>query len=84
MKKKPRWDVEFYAHSGKRKRPIAESTVATNLFLVTVHQEHPDFTVAQLRALLTDRTRYILEPEAVAVLDAYIKVGEGDIVPNWE
>ena len=77
-------DVHYWAHTRKRKKPIAGSTKATSDFLVVVHEEHPDCTVSQLRDLLTDRTRYILEPEAVAVLDAYIKAGEGDVIPNWK
>ena len=77
-------DVQFFAHNRKRKKPIAGSTCATNLFLVIVHEEHPDYTVSQLRDLLTDKTKYIYEPEAVAVLDASIKAGEGDIIPNWK
>ena len=58
-------------------------TVATSLFLVAVHEEHPSFTIAQLRELLTDKTKYIWEPDAVAVLDAYIKIGESNMIPNW-
>jgi len=80
---KIRSDVEFYPHTKKRKKPIAGSTVATSLFLVAVHEDHPSFTIAQLRELLTDKTKYILEPDAVAVLDAYIKIGESNIIPNW-
>lgn len=76
-------DVEYWAHRGKRKRPIAGSTAATSYFLVAVHEEHPDCTIAQLRDLLTDKTQYILDPEAVAVCDAYIKAGEGDVIPRW-
>ena len=83
-KRRSRWDVEFYAHNSKRKKPIAGSTVATNLFLVSVHEEHPDCTIAQLHSLLTDKTQYVLEPEAVAVLDAYIKAGEGGVIPKWK
>ena len=82
-KHKNRNDATFYAHTKKRKKPIAGSTTATSLFLVAVHEEHPTFTVAQLRELLTDKTQYILEPDAVAVLDAYIKIGESNIIPNW-
>lgn len=83
MRRKCVYDVEYWAHRGKRKRPIAGSTKATSDFLVIVHEEHPCCTIAQLRDLLTDRTQYILEPEAVAVCDAYIKAGEGDVIPRW-
>lgn len=76
-------DAWFFSSSSKRKRPIAGSTIATNDFLVAVHEEHPDYTINQLRALLTDKTQFMLNPEAVAVLDAYIRIGEGDTVPRW-
>lgn len=66
-----------------RKRPVAESTVATGYFLAIVHQDYPTLTISQLREVITDRTKYILDPEAVAVLDAHIKAGYGDHIPNW-
>lgn len=75
-------DVEYYAPG--RKRWIAGSTRATSDFLALVHADYPNATILQLRALLTDRSRYILEPEAVAVLDAYIAKGYGDHVPNFK
>lgn len=74
-------DVEYYV-KGRKKR-IAGSTVATNDYLVIVHQENPTFTIRHLRELITNRTKYILQPEAVEVLDAYIKAGYGDHVPDW-
>ncbi len=77
------YDVQFFSRSRKRKKPIAGSTVATNDFLVYVHEEHPDYTINQLRGLLIDRTQFLPQPEAVAVLDTYIKIGEGDHVPRW-
>lgn len=73
----------YFAQNRKRKRPIAEATPATNFFLVCVHELYPEYTINQLRQLITDRSKYILEPEAVAVLDAYIRIGEGDIIPRW-
>lgn len=76
-------DAWFFSSSTKRKRPIAGSTIATNDFLVAVHEEYPDYTINQLRALLTDRTKFLPQPEAVSVLDAYIRIGEGDTVPRW-
>jgi hypothetical protein len=75
--------VQFFARNKKRKRPIAGSTVATSHFLVWLHEERPDYTINQLRALLLDRRQFLPHPEALAVLDAYIKVGEGDVVPRW-
>lgn len=75
-------DVEYYAPG--RKRRITGSTRATSDFLALVHADYPNATILQLRALLTDRSRYILEPEAVAVLDAYIAKGYGDHIPNFK
>ena len=75
-------DIEYYVNG--RKRRIAGSTKAVNDFLVLVHKENPTFTIRQLRELITDRSRYILNREAVEVLDAYIKAGEGDEVPAWK
>ena len=66
-----------------RKRPVAESTVATGQFLEIVHQDNPTATISQIREIITDKTRYIICPEAVAVLDAHIEAGYGDHIPNW-
>lgn len=66
-----------------RKRPVAESTVATGQFLEIVHQDNPAATISQIREIITDKARYIICPEAVAVLDAHIKAGYGDHIPNW-
>ena len=74
-------DVEYYVP--KRKRPVAGSTKATSDFLAVVHEQHPACTIRQLRDLLTDRTQYIFQPEAVAVCDAHIKAGYGDVIPHW-
>lgn len=74
-------DVEYYVPG--RKRRIAGSTLATNDFLKIVHKDNPTFTIRQIKELITDRTKYILQPEAVEVLDAYIKIGYGDHIPKW-
>lgn len=74
-------DVEYYV-SG-RKRRIAGSTRATRHFLAIVHEENPTATIAQLKELLMDKTRYILCPEAVEVLDAHISAGYGNHIPEW-
>lgn len=82
-----RWDVHYIVPDRKSKRGckiIAASTKATNDLLVIVHEEYPSYSINQLKALLTDRRQFIFQPEAVAVLDAYIKAGLGDIVPNWK
>ncbi len=75
--------VDYYVFSGKRKRRVAGSTKATSDFLVVVHEQHPTCTIRQLRDLLTDRTQYIFQTEAVAVCDAHISAGYGDDIPNW-
>ena len=75
-------DVEYYV-SG-RKRRITGSTQATSDFLTLIHREYPAATIAQLKEIITDKTRYILFPEAVDVLDAHIAAGCGGYVPtNW-
>lgn len=74
-------DVEYYVPG--RKRRVAGSTVATSLFLAIVHEENPTATIAQLYEIITDKTRYIREPEAVAVLEAHIAAGYGGHIPNW-
>lgn len=53
------------------------------IFLVLVHETYPEATISRLKELLTDRSKFILNPEAVAVLDAYITRGYGDYVPEW-
>ena len=75
-------DVEYYIPG--RKRKIAGSTKATSDFLVIIHQENPTFTIQQIRELITNRNKYILHPDAVDVLDAYIKAGYGDCIPKWK
>lgn len=70
-------------HVPGRKRRVAESTVATGCFLAIVHQDNPTATISQIREIITDETKYIICPEAVAVLDAHIKAGYGDHIPNW-
>lgn len=74
-------DIEYYVP--RRKKRIAGSTQSTSDFLAIVHMDNPTFTIRQLRELITDRTRYILYPEAVEVLDAHIKAGYGDHIPTW-
>jgi len=76
-------DVLFWSHTSKRRKPIAKATTATSEFLAAVHEQHPRATIRELQDLLNDKKRYIHDPEALAVLDAYIKAGEGDTVPRW-
>jgi len=74
-------DVEY--HVPGRKRPVATSTKATSDFLAAVHEMNPTATIAQLRAIVTDRSQWLLNPDAVAVLDAHIAAGYGGNIPNW-
>lgn len=74
-------DVEYYVPG--RKRRVAGSTKATSDFLALVHKDHPNATISDLREIITDRTRYIFFPEALEVLEAHIKAGYGNRIPNW-
>ena len=76
-------DVYWLRHKGNSKRPVAYSTVATSDFLALIHEQRPFFSINQLKELINDKTQYIYNPDANAVLNAYIKAGEGDIVPQW-
>lgn len=73
--------VEYYVPG--RKRRVAGSTKVTNDFLVIVHQDHPAATINQLRDIITDEREYIIDHDAVAVLDAHIKAGYGAHIPDW-
>lgn len=74
-------DVEYFVPG--RKRRVTGSTKAISDFLAMVHEDNPTFTIQQLRELITNRTLYILMPDAVEVLDAHIKLGYGDYIPKW-
>lgn len=74
-------DAAYYVPGKKRK--VAGSTTAIRDFLAIIHEDNPALTVAQLRALLLDRDKYIFSPGAIAVLDAHIKAGYGDWIPAW-
>lgn len=75
-------DVEYYVPG--RKRRVAGSTKAVSDFLAIVHNDNPTFTIRELRELITDQSRYIIDQEAVEVLDAHIKAGYGEVIPEWE
>lgn len=75
-------DVEYFV-SG-RKRRIAGSTKAVSDFLALVHEENPTLTIRELRELITDKSKFIVDWEAVEVLDAHIKAGYGDCIPSWK
>lgn len=80
---KRRYSLGTAYHVPGRKRPVAESTVATGHFLAIVHEDHPTATISQIREIITDKRKFILDPEAVAVLDAHIEAGYGDQILNW-
>lgn len=74
-------DVEYYAPG--RKRRVSGSTKSIRDILVMAHEEHPEFTVTELRDVLSDNSQRIVFQEALDVLDAYITSGYGDLVPDW-
>ena len=74
-------DVHY--HVPGKKRPVSGSSKATSDFLAIIHEQNPTATIAQLRAIITDRSLWLPNPEAIAVLDAHIKAGYSDFVPNW-
>lgn len=75
-------DVEYFVPG--RKRRITGSTKAVSDFLAAIHKENPKLTIRQIKEIITDRTKYIFNPEAAAVLDAHIKAGYGDHIPMWK
>lgn len=72
-------DAKYYVP--RRKTALTGSTKATSDFLAILHEENPALTISQLRRLLIDK--YIVSPEALAVLDTHIKAGYGDTIPGW-
>ncbi len=72
------------AGSKRKYKRVAGSTTATCRFLTMVNKNNPEMTILQLKELLLDKTKFIYNPEAIAVLDAHIKAGAGDQVPNWK
>lgn len=73
--------VEYYVPG--RKRRVAGSTKATSDFLAMVHKLNPAATISQLYALITDRSQWLPNPEATAVLEAHISAGYGNHIPDW-
>ena len=69
--------------NSKKKKRFIEATSATSRFLGIVCEENPALTIQEIYDLITDKTRYIYNPEAVAVLDAHIKKGYGKCIPSW-
>lgn len=85
MKRNLKGDIYYYSHiKPKRKTPIAYSTKATSDFLGIIHEEYPNYTIQQLYNLITDDTKFILDPEAKNVLQKYIDFGEGNIIPRFK
>lgn len=88
MKSKPSvysYDTWFYVRNkqGKRyKRPIAGLHHADNIILESVVDEHPDYTINQLREYFCDKSKCVYQPDIVNVLDIHIEKGYGDEVPR--
>lgn len=76
-----KYDVEYYV-PGKKRR-VAGSTKATSDFLTMVHNQYPSYTISQLYALVIDHSKYIKFPEAIEVLEKYLKARYSDHVPKW-
>ena len=74
---------EAFFYIPTRNRAITWSTQETSEFLAQVHQRHPMATVSQLREILSSEECSPIHTAAVAVLDAYIKAGHGEYVPDW-
>ena len=67
-----------------RKKPIAGSTKSTSNFIAIIAEDGS--TIQQLRDKFGDGKEFsaVIYTEAIAVLDAYIKCGYGDIVArDW-
>ena len=67
-----------------RKKPIVGSSTSTSGFIVAIAKDGS--TIQQLRDKFGDGKEYsaVLGEEAIAVLDAYIKRGYGDVVArDW-
>lgn len=79
-------DVTYYAPTkakGEIKlKKITGSTKATSDFLALVHEQYPEATIEELLEIITDKTKFILCPEAVEVLEAHVDKKLGKIVPN--
>lgn len=72
---KGKGDIYWYAR--KRKKPVAYSTAATELSICLLAEDGKTFK--QIRDMFTNR-QIIFDAEAVAVLDALIKYGDGDLI----
>ena len=75
-------DVEYYV-KGRKKR-ITGTTKATSDFLAIVHETHPDLTISELLDLISNKNQYILNPEAVEILQEHVKLGFGGEIPAWK
>lgn len=83
MPKYPRNYADVEYHVPGRKRRVAGSTKAVSDFLVIIHEENPAATIEQIKAIISDRQKYIPNYDAIAVLDAHIQAGYGGYIPNW-
>ena len=74
-------DVEYYVPG--RTRRVTGSTIATSNFLAVVHQMNPTATISQLYDIITDRSQWFPNPEAITVLESHISAGYGGYIPDW-
>ena len=78
---KPKREAFYYVPT--RSQAITWSTRETSEFLARLHQRHPTATISQLREILILEEGLPLYDAAVAVLDAYIKAGHSEYIPDW-
>lgn len=67
---KPKGDVSWFA--GKRKKPIAYSTVASSDLIKLLFDEHPDATIQEVQGMIN------FDEEAKQVLQKYMDLGYGN------
>lgn len=78
---KPKRDAFYYVPT--RSQAITWSTRETSEFLARLHQRHPVATILQLREILVSEEKSPIHTAAIAVLDAYIKAGYSEYIPDW-
>lgn len=72
----------FYYIPG-RSQAVTWSTKATSEFLALAHRRHPEATISRLREILTSEDNVPIHGAAVAVLNAYIRGGYSEYIPDW-
>ncbi len=68
-----------WTKSGKpTKRPVAGLQTADALFLHSVAEMYPDYTVRQLKEVLSDKKQWLYNPDVISCLNSLIEHGCGD------